>query len=51
MEHESRISHDGKLYVGEFVNDKRNGKGIFKWTDGRTYDGYWIRGFYEGAEK
>ena len=51
MEYESRINHDGKWYVGKFANDKRNGKGILKWTHGRTYDGYWIREFCEGEEK
>jgi hypothetical protein len=26
---------DGKKYEGEFVNDKREGKGTFTWADGR----------------
>ena len=25
---------DGKIYEGEFVNDKRSGYGNFKWKDG-----------------
>jgi len=35
---------DGKLYEGDFVNDKRQGNGIFKWKDGRVYDGEWRDG-------
>ena len=33
---------DGRVYEGEFVNDKRNGFGIYTWTDGRRYEGNWI---------
>jgi hypothetical protein len=29
------IWKDGKKYEGEFVNDKREGKGTFTWSDGR----------------
>ena len=29
------IWKDKKKYSGQFVNDKREGKGTFSWTDGR----------------
>ena len=35
---------DGKQYLGEFVNDKREGHGTFLWKDGRIYDGAWKDG-------
>jgi len=35
---------DGKVYEGEFVNDKRDGKGNFVWADGRQYFGKWKNG-------
>lgn len=31
-------------YVGEFVNDKKEGKGTFYWDDGRMYEGEWRNG-------
>ena len=30
---------DGCIYKGEWKNDKINGKGIYKWSNGNTYDG------------
>ena len=35
---------DGKVYEGDFIEDKRHGHGLFKWKDGREYEGEWIRG-------
>lgn len=42
---------DGKTYKGvsnqefyiiqEYDNDKKHGKGVFKWEDGRKYAGCW----------
>jgi hypothetical protein len=26
---------DGRIYVGDYKNDKKHGTGIFKWPDGR----------------
>ena len=28
---------DGRVYEGEWVNNKKHGKGTFKWEDGRIY--------------
>ena len=30
---------DGRVYEGEYVDDKKEGHGIFLWPDGRKYDG------------
>ena len=30
---------DGRVYEGDYLNDKRHGNGQFKWPDGRTYLG------------
>jgi len=35
---------DNKFYEGNFVNDKRNGFGIFSWANGRKYEGHWKDG-------
>ena len=33
------IKYDNGRYVGQVVNDKREGKGIFYWNDGDRYEG------------
>ena len=35
---------DGKKYVGEYINDKKEGYGEFYWPDGRVYRGQWKDG-------
>lgn len=35
---------DGRVYEGEYVDDKKEGQGIFTWPDGRKYDGAWVNG-------
>ncbi len=35
---------DGRNYIGDFVNDKKEGHGIFKWADGRVFNGVWKNG-------
>ena len=32
---------DGREYIGEYVNDKKEGYGEFRWAGGRSYRGYW----------
>jgi len=34
---------DGRQYEGEFLNDKRHGYGVYKWS-GRQYVGEWLDG-------
>ena len=33
---------DGTIYDGEWRDDKRNGKGIMKDSEGKKYSGEWI---------
>jgi len=35
---------DGRKYIGNYENDKKEGHGVFYWPDGRKYDGYWKNG-------
>lgn len=30
---------DGKYYLGEFKNDKKDGYGTYVWADGKKYEG------------
>jgi len=39
---------DGSKYEGEWVNNKINGKGIYKWKDGRVYNGEWLNNNMHG---
>jgi len=42
---------DGTKYVGNFVNDKRNGKGQIYYNDGTIYDGNWVDDIKSGFGK
>ena len=35
---------DGRMYHGEYKNDKKNGFGVYVWADGRAYIGNWTEG-------
>jgi hypothetical protein len=35
-------------YLGEFVNNNREGFGIHYYSDGSIYIGYWLNGLKEG---
>ena len=35
---------DGRLYHGQFKNDKKNGFGVYIWADARAYIGNWTEG-------
>lgn len=36
------------MYIGEFKNSEFNGKGKYKWNDGRKYKGDWLNGCMDG---
>ena len=40
--------NDGRVYEGEYKDDKKHGYGIYQWADGRKYKGYWTRGKQNG---
>lgn len=35
---------DNKKYIGEYVDDKKDGEGIFEWGNGKKYEGRWVNG-------
>ena len=38
------IWSDGRVYEGDFQDDKRHGHGVYTWKDGRKYVGGWKNG-------
>lgn len=43
---------DGKKYAGYYVNDKKEGFGIYYWTNpAKAYIGFWKDGKQEGVGK
>jgi len=39
---------DGRIYKGEWKNNKMEGTGEFKWPDGRKYEGQYVDDKKEG---
>ena len=39
---------DGRVFSGEYLNDKKHGYGIYEWDDDRKYSGYWANGKQHG---
>ena len=35
------IWKDGRTYIGDYKEDKKDGIGTFIWQDGRKYEGPW----------
>lgn len=35
---------DGRMYQGEYLNDRKHGKGVFIYPDGRRREGVWHNG-------
>lgn len=35
---------DGKRYIGDYLDDKKHGEGIFEWGNGKRYEGSWVNG-------
>ena len=40
----SIVYANGETYDGQFSEDKIQGYGVYKWTDGRKYTGKWKQG-------
>jgi len=40
---------DGRMFVGEYLDDRKNGHGIYLWADGRAYNGEWQGGKQHGT--
>ena len=38
----------GKVYKGEYRDDKKHGYGEISWPDGRKYAGQWVNGKQHG---
>ena len=45
---QTKYYNDGGKYVGEFANNKRNGKGKYYFPNGAIYDGNWHEGKQHG---
>ena len=39
--HKDANKHPGS-YEGEYLYDKKNGFGVFKWASGNVYEGYYV---------
>lgn len=39
---------DGRMFMGQYVDDKKSGQGIYLWADGRAYHGEWQGGKQHG---
>ena len=48
-----RMAGNMKVYdnAGEYYMDKKQGFGIYSWTDGRRYEGQWMNGKQHGEGK
>ena len=42
---------DGRVYEGDYVEDKKQGMGTVTWPDGRAYEGMWKNGMQHGLGK
>ena len=42
------VFSSGSAYVGDFVNDKRTGKGVYTWSSGERYEGEFKDGKFNG---
>jgi len=40
--------NDGRMFVGDYENDRKSGMGIYLWADGRAYYGEWDQGKQHG---
>lgn len=45
----ARLSMQEWLEQGEFKNNNTHGKGVYKWADGRYFDGDWVANKMSGV--
>ena len=36
------------MYQGEYKDDKKHGRGLYIWANGKKYDGEWVNGVQHG---
>ena len=41
---------DGRMYKGQYENDRKHGYGTYTWNDGKQYAGWWQNGKQQGRE-
>jgi len=39
---------DGRVYTGEYYEDKKHGFGKVEWPGGKAYEGQWREGIQDG---
>ena len=39
---------DGRMYKGQYKDDKKHGYGVYSWADQRLYQGMWFKGKQHG---
>jgi hypothetical protein len=37
------------MFMGQYLDDKKSGNGIYLWADGRAYNGDWASGKQHGT--
>lgn len=42
---------DGRIYEGQYKNNKKEGFGIFNWPSGARFEGTWVNGKQHGKGK
>ena len=40
--------NDGRVFKGQYKDDKKHGYGVYTWADERQYCGYWYMGKQHG---
>ena len=45
------ISLTSSIFYLRYVNDKKEGFGLYTWVDGRRYEGQWVKGKQHGRGK
>ena len=38
------VYNDGVIYFGQYEKDKKKGYGLYHWTNGKKFEGWWING-------